>query len=93
MKTLEQMNYNKIKFDRDYISGFSLKKESLRKHKYTIVESDEKQMIGKTFFSETVTPKKDGRHLTGETYFYVDSESKIYKRIKWLLKSIANNIN
>jgi len=83
------MNYDTIQFERDYLGGISYDKFSQRKYKYTITYSENKSMIGKTFFSETNTPRnKYGFHKDGEITYYIDEKSKKYKSIKWMLKSI-----
>lgn len=85
------MKLNKMKFSKQYISGYSAETHSIRKYRYKIVECQETELKGKEFYSETVTPKdKYGNHQTGKTYYYATDTSKIYKSLKWLLKSMLN---
>jgi len=75
-----------VKLKEEYISGMSLKTESIRKYKYTIEEGEHK---GRYFYSEIYTPKiSEHKYGKEEVSFYFDNEEEVYHDIKDLIKKL-----
>lgn len=86
------MDLDNIKAKQEYIGGIVFDKYSLRKHKLTLQSEDEK-INGLVLIAETKTPKtSEGRYGMGETDYYWDAKSPMFKTpkeaIEWKLKSI-----
>lgn len=92
---MTEINYDSIVLRKKYLGGISMENESIRKISYTIMDAEEKDLIGVVYYAEVHTPKdKHGYHLGGKTLYYTE-DSKEYKSVKWLLKSIliAKSVN
>jgi len=80
------MNYKDITLKGEYVGGMVFTTHSIRKYKYTIT-SKNKRLNGKCFISEVYTKKDAFRcYKEREISYYLDSQSKRYKSLKWLIK-------
>jgi len=81
------MTYKNINLTSKYIAGYVFDTYSLRKYKKTIKSTC--KLNGKVFYCEVVTERDEtGRYGFGKSFYYKDENSKIYKSIKWMLKSL-----
>ena len=70
-----------MKISKEYISGMTFEKEAIRKHKYTC-KSEDAELNGLSFFSETVTEKKGFMDWgEGKTEYYLENCSELFNSI------------
>ena len=82
------MDINKIKLKREYLSGIHFTDSATRKYKYTIVDPP-KDISNTIFYSETYTKQlRSGEWGKGETLYYINGNSKPYKTLKGIIKSM-----
>ena len=83
------MKTETVFLQREYLVGMSFTTHSSRKYRYTIKSEENKTLNGRVFFGETYTERDvDGFYGKGKTTYYINNQSKQYKSLKWLLKSM-----
>lgn len=83
------MNYESIKFQSDYKGGMSFDTHSTRTYEFTIISEEYKSLNGRRFIREVYTERDiDGFYGKSKATYYINNQSKVYKSVKWLLKSM-----
>lgn len=86
-----KIDYSNINVEKSYLGGIRFETYSSRTYKLTIFSTKYKKLDGKIIYSKTITKIVNGEFVfPSEVTYSLSCESKEYKSIKWLIKSILN---